>query len=159
MPRDYKIKPLSVENVALAYPLIQSAQPEIALDAWIAYARKINRCKAAPPKESGIISAESKRGYIHGIFCYSVKPTLDHGTVLSVENFIAVDTGDRAAAIISLIAVMENLARELGCSAIHTHIPDHWISKASCGTAMLHHLRDAGHQPEFVEFCKTVGAQ
>jgi hypothetical protein len=158
MPRDYKIKMLSVENAALAYPLIQSAQPKIALDDWLVYARKINSRKVAPTNKSGIISAESKRGYIHGIFCYSVQPTLDHGTVLAVENFIAVDTGDRAAAIKSLIAMMGNLARELGCSAIHTHIPNHWISKETRGTAMLHHLRDAGHQPEFVEFCKIVAA-
>ena len=158
MPRDYKIKALSVENAALAYPLIQSARPDVTLDGWIAYAKQINCPKLAPTKDTGIIVAESKRGYIHGVFCYSVRIVLDHNAVLTVENFVAVDAGDRAAAIKSLIAVMDKLAQDLSCSAIHTHIPDQWISTTSSNTTMLHHLRDAGHELDFVKFCKTVGA-
>jgi hypothetical protein len=157
MPRDYNLKPLSAHNAALAYPLIQAALPNVSLDAWIAYAEKLNHPDPALEKAAGIVTAESKRGYIHGIFSYSVRIVLNHDSVLTVENFIALDMGDRAAAIKSLISGMENLAQDLGCSAIHTHVPDHWVSAIAPSAGMLDYLRDAGHNLEFVKFCKTIG--
>lgn len=158
MPRDYHIKPLLAENAARAYPLIQAACPEVSLDAWINYAEKLNHPDPAQTQAAGIVAAESKRGYIHGLFSYSVRIVLNHNAVLTVENFIALDMGDRAAAIISLIDVMESLAQDLGCSAIHTHIPDGWITTIS-GDGLLNHFRNAGHNPEFVKFCKTIDAR
>ena len=156
MLRDYQITDLSGDSAARAYPLIQAAWPEISLDAWIDYAERINHPDPVLTKAAGIVAAESKRGYIHGLFSYSVRIVLNHGTVLSVENFIAMDMIDRAAAIKSLILVMETLARDLGCSAIHTHIPDGWSDDYSGGGAMMDHLRNAGHSLEFVKFCKTI---
>lgn len=158
MPRDYQIKPLLAENAARAYPLIQAACPEVSLGAWIDYAEKLNHPDPARTQAAGIVAAESKRGYIHGLFSYSVRIVLNHDAVLTVENFIALDMGDRAAAIISLIDVMETLAQDLGCSAIHTHIPDGWITTIT-GDGLLSHFRNAGHNPEFVKFCKTIDAR
>ncbi len=158
MSKDYNIKPLKAQNAALAYPLIQTALPHVSLDAWIEYAEKIYDPNPVMAQEAGIVTAESKRGYIHGLFSYSVHNVLNHRSVLTVENFIALDMGDRSAAIKSLLNGMEHLALNLGCSAIHTHIPDHWVSELSASTAMLDYLRDAGHNLEFVKFCKTIGA-
>ncbi len=157
MPRDYHIRPLSPENAARAYPLIQAARPDVSLDAWIEYAERINHPDPELTKAAGIVAAESKRGYIHGLFSYSVRIVLNHNAVLTVENFIALDMGDRAAAIKTLIDVMERLARNLDCSAIHTHIPDDWVTSTPSG-GVLNHLRDAGHNVEFVKFCKTISA-
>jgi len=158
MPRDYKIKALAAENTALAYPLIQSAWPEVTLDAWLSYANNVKHSQPTADKTSGIIVAESARGYIHGLFSYSVKMVLVHGSALSIENFVAVDIGDRAAAIKTLIAGMDKLAQDLGCSSIHTQISDQWVSKSPRNTAIPHHLRNAGHNVELVQFCKKVCA-
>jgi hypothetical protein len=117
MPRDYQIRPLLAENAARAYPLIQAACPEVSLDAWVDYAAKLNHPNPVLTQAAGIVAAESKRGYIHGLFSYSVRIVLNHNAVLAAENFIALDMGDQAAAIISLIDVMETLAQHLGCSA------------------------------------------
>lgn len=153
MPRNYKIKSLSPENAALAYPLIQAVLPAVSLEAWLAYTAKINQSTA---EATGIIIVESSRGYIHGLFHYNEATTLGHGKVLNVDNFIALDTGDRAAAIKMLIGVMEDLAREFGCDAIHTNLPDAWICAKSGTATVLDHLRDAGHERNIVKLSKTL---
>ncbi len=158
MPQDYNLKPLAVNKAALAYPLIQAARPDVTLDAWVEYAEKINHPDPALSKVAGIVTAQSNRGYIHGLFSYSVRIVLNQDSVLAVENFVALDMGDRAAAIKSLIGGMERLAVDLECSAIHTHIPDHWVSDLTKQTGMLDYLRDAGHSLEFVKFSKNIGA-
>lgn len=157
MPQEYHIKPLQAPNAALAYPLIQTALPDVSLDAWIEYARRLYDPDPNPANASGIVTAESWRGYIHGLFSYSVRIVLNQNAVLTVENFIALDIGDRAAAIKSLINGMEILAQKLDCSAIHTHVPDHWVGEKPTSASMLDYLRDAGHNLEFVKFCKTIG--
>jgi len=155
MPRLYKTKSLTSENAALAYPLIQAALPTVSLEAWLAFIADLTQ----PADEgTGIIIVESKRGYIHGLFNYSVAMPLGHGKVLNVENFIALDTGDRAAAIKILIGVMEDIARQFGCGEIHTHLPDTWICAKSGMATVLDHLRDAGHEREIVKLSKTVAA-
>ena len=157
MPRTYHLRTLSQETAPLAYPLIQAAWPEVSLDAWIDYTKQVNRTRADATPSAGIVAAENGRGYIHGLFSYSVQPVLNHQSVLAVDNFIALDTGDRAAAIRSLIDGMENLARNLDCSAIHTQIPDEWATGYPAGGNLLAHLRDAGHNPQYVKLCKVVG--
>lgn len=156
MPRNYQIRSLSGDSAARAYPLIQAAWPEVSLDAWIDYAERINQPHPPLTTAAGILAAESGRGYIHGLFSYSVRVVLNQESVLTVENFIALDMGDRAAAIKSLIVMMETLARDLRCSAIHTHIPDGWTTGYNGGNGLLGHLRDAGHSLEFVKLCKTI---
>ncbi len=159
MLRDYRIKPLSGCSAAKAYPLIQAAWPNVSLDAWIDYAEKLSRADPPITPKAGIVTAESRRGYIHGLFSYSVRVVLNQSGVLTVENFIAMDAGDRAAAIKSLIGVMETMAHDFGCSAIHTHVPDGWTAEYSGGCGMLNHLKDAGHNVEFVKYCKTIDGE
>lgn len=155
---EYDIKPLSGDSAAKAYPLIQAARPEVSLDAWIAYAEQLIDSTPKPAPSAGIVVAESLQGYIHGLFAYTVRLVLNHDAVLTVENFVAVDLADRAAATKALIAVMESMARDHGCSAIHTHIPDGWLVTQPGGSGMLDHLRRAGHEIEYVKFCKALNA-
>ena len=156
MVREYDIKPLTDQSAPKAYPLIQAACPEVSLNAWIDYATQLSVPSPPPTADSGILIAESGRGYIHGLFAFSVRVVLNQRAVLTVENFIAVDMGDRAAATKALIAVMEQLAKDHNCSAIHTHIPDSWNMPRPHGTGMLDHLRAAGHRIEYVKFCKVL---
>lgn len=153
MHRTYTIKSLSSKNAAQAYPLIQAALPSVSLETWLAYAANINKPTA---EATEIIIIESTRGYIHGLLHYNVITTLRHGKVLNVENFIALDIGDRAAAIKMLIGVMEDIGRKFHCAAIHTTLPDAWIRAASNATTVLDHLRDAGHERETVKLSKTI---
>jgi len=158
MPRDYATKILAPENAAQAYPLVQSARPEVTLEAWTAYAERMNAGTVPPVGEKGIVAIESKRGYIHGLFSFWITIALRHGDVLNVENFIAVDMGDRAAAIKTLIRAVDDLARTHGCAAVYTHLPDHWVFGPQTESTMLSHLRDAGHDLESVKLCKMIGA-
>jgi hypothetical protein len=142
-----------VEDAALAFPLIQSAEPNVSLDAWLAYVATLNRTTM---ETTGIIIVQSKRGYIHGLLQYRVTTTLGHGKALDVQHLIALDAGDRAAAIKMLIGVMDDLARKFGCEAIYTSLPDAWIHAKSGMATVLDHLRDAGHERESVKLFKVV---
>jgi hypothetical protein len=153
MPRNYKVRSLLLENAALAFPLIQSAVPNVSLDAWLAYVAAQNQARM---ETTGIIIVQSKRGYIHGLLQYRVATTLGHGKALHVEHLIALDTGDRAAAIKMLIGIMDDLARKFDCAAIYTSLPDAWVHAKSGMPTVLDHLRDAGHERESVKLFKGV---
>ena len=156
MTRSYNIKYLSQETVAKAYPVIRAAYPNVTLDDWLAYTAWINQPADARRSSTGIVSLENMRGYVHGIFSYNTDYMLGTGPVLNVENIVALDTGDRAAAVTQLISAMEDVAINHGCATIHTQIPEFWTS-ASAGRTGLHaHLVDAGHDREMIRFSKHL---
>lgn len=157
MSPDYQVKPLSPDTAAHAYPVIQAAWPHITLKAWIDYFNNLRRSFPAARDMCGVMAAENPNGYIHGLFCYIVHTALNQKAVLVVDNFVALDTGDRAAAIGALLAAMDDLARNLHCSAIHTDIPDSWIIRHGSGRGLLDHLEIFGHSRAFVRFRKAIG--
>lgn len=154
MLQEYVTKPLSGNAASKAYPLIQTASPDVSLDAWIEFARLLTEPHPPVTRAAGIVTAENRRGYIHGLFSYSVRILLNHSSVLTVENFIVVDMGDRAAAVKTLIDDMEPLARRHRCSTIHTHIPDTWAHPGERGVFNM--LQNAGHELEYVKLCKSI---
>ncbi|MDD9904641.1 MAG: hypothetical protein OXT06_13810 [Rhodospirillaceae bacterium] len=155
MLRDYEIRSLSRNNAAKAYPLVQAACPEVSLDAWINYAARLTGSMPSA-SAAGIVVAECARGYIHGLFSYTVRFILNHQAVLTVENFIAVDFGDRDAATKALIADMDRLARDHGCSTIHTHIPNDGAILYPGKSGTQNCLRAAGHEIGSINFCKAL---
>jgi hypothetical protein len=156
MVQEFDVKPLSKNTAAKAYPLIQTACPGVSLDAWIDFAAKLTQPHPPMTLAAGIVTAENERGYIHGLFSYTVRIVLNHNGVLTVENLIAVDMGDRAAAVKALIDGMEALARRFNCTAIHTHIPEGWIENRPQGFGVLNQLQNAGHNPQYIKLCKSI---
>ena len=69
------------------------------------------------------MTVQNARGYIHGLFSYTVEEHLRHGGFLAVENFIVLDLFDMAGAADELLNAMDRVADDLGCSAIHTTCP------------------------------------
>lgn len=157
MPLKYHVRKLPPDGTVRAFPVIQAAWPDVSLDSWVAYVEKLCTPSRVATGSSGIMAAENPRGYIHGLFCYIVHVALNHGSVLVVDNFVALDAGDRAAAVEALLAAMEALARDLRCTAIHTHIPHSWANRYGDGIGIMDHLQNSGHDPAFVKFCKAIG--
>lgn len=156
MIRSYQIKPLSREKAAIAFPVIHAAYPNVTLDDWLAYFTWINQAVETRPFLAGIVSIEDARGYILGLFSYVTGYGLGKGAVLRVEHFVALDTGDRAAAIRRLITAMEDVAQRHGCNTIQTEIPEFWTTMPAGKYGVLAHLSDAGHARETVRFSKCL---
>jgi len=156
MPRSYEIKSLLPEDAAKAYPLIQTAMPRVTLEDWLAYTVWLSQPAATHQKPAGVMALENSLGYIHGLFSYSTGYGLGSGPVLNVDNFIALDTGDRAAAVTKLIDAIEDLAHDNGCATIHTHLPESWTKRSSGRTNLHTRLINAGHGPHAVKLSKTI---
>ena len=156
MPRSYTILFLSKTDAARAYPLIQSASPNVSLEEWIAYFTRLSQLAESHGRVSGVVALESRRGYIHGLFSYCTGHRLGVGPILNVENFIAIDAGDRASAITSLIDAMERLAHDHGCATIHTDIPDTWATSSPQPSGLVAHLLKAGYDRESVRLSKST---
>ncbi|MDA0664231.1 MAG: hypothetical protein O3B08_15525 [Proteobacteria bacterium] len=156
MPVAFHIKYLSRENAPNAYPVIRAAYPSVSLDDWLAYYAWISQPAEARHFSAGVVSIENARGYIQGLFSYVTGYGLGRGSVLSVENFVALDTGDRAAAIRRLIGAMEDVAHKHGCVTIHTQIPEFWTTVTAEKYGVHAHLADAGHDREMVRFSKFL---
>ncbi|MBL4719699.1 MAG: hypothetical protein JKY20_01020 [Alphaproteobacteria bacterium] len=161
--QQYKATPIREHDAARVFPLIQATRSDVSLEAWLAFIAALNaRYDRDPVSEKvgwppcGILAIESSRGYFHGVFSYNVGCTIDHHAVLEVSNFIAVDALDRAAAVKALIAVLDDVARTLRCTAIHTQLSGDWRDGALISSQLRDHFHSAGHAPRFLNFYKPL---
>lgn len=121
----FKVRPLSAACVNQAFPLIQTALPGVTLAAWrdFAAAQMPGGTTRAGEQESGILAVTDRRGYIAGLCSYRLVPDLVHGRLLDTGHFLAFDLLERQPVAEALAATLEALAREHGCTAVHTHLP------------------------------------
>lgn len=156
MPRTFTAKTLSADQAAQAFPLIQTIVPSISLEHWSDFVRLVNRPQAPQARQAGIMTVQSERGYIHGLFCYTVGVDLRHGPVLSIENFVALDLVERELAVKALVNAMEKMAHRLDCRAIHVHLPDELVLPPESRQWLLSIFERAGHTVETVRLCKHL---
>ena len=156
-----KIRPLSAERVTQAFPLIQTALPEVTLAAWRDFAAMLLAGGDAGGDtrgeawEGGILAATDGRNYIAGLCTYRVVPDLVHGRLLDAGPFLAFDMiGHPVAA--ALAAALEALARERGCHAVHTRLPHRNAGPDPDGLSGL--LAARGHRIESLGLCKRLVA-
>ena len=168
MPNQYKALPLDARRIDQAFPVMQAAMPGLDIKSWRTFAAKLvgarpaRRTPAADGKvvslptarRSGIVTVQLGRsGYIHGLFTYQVVPHLGHGRVLQVDNFIALDLFDPAAAADKLMEEMEHLGRALGCGAIHVLLRQ---PEAMGRAVVLRRFEELGHHREGLHLCKGI---
>ncbi len=154
-----KIRPLSAERVSQAFPLIQTALPEVTLAAWRDFAAALMSGGDAPggAREGGILAVTDERDYIAGLCSYRVAPDLVHGRLLDADHFLAFDLLDRRPVAEALAEALEALARERGCRAVHTRLP-HKITAPDPGHGLSGLLAARGHRVESLGLCKRLVA-
>jgi len=153
-------KPLQKRQIDQAFPVVRAILPELAVERWRAFAAALlDRAQGAPAASvspAGIMTVQNERGYIHGLFSYSAHEHLHHGRILTVENFVVLDLFNLSGAAAELLRAMDTVARGLGCSAIHTNLPDSFSNLPDyCGT-VLSYFRDQGHAVETLRLCKSL---
>jgi len=166
----YVAKPLGSRQIDQAFPVVSASVPDLEVERWRNFAtgvlgdaggRRNGRGRTATPPEeetpglAGIMTVQSRRGYIHGLFCYAVEEDLRHGKVLAVDNFVVLDLFDTEAAASVLMRSMEHLARSFGCCAIHTQLPDPGQAPVE-HNPMLRAFRNDGHVVENLRLCKPL---
>ncbi|MGQ9368129.1 hypothetical protein [Azospirillum sp. ST 5-10] len=150
-------KPLDRGQIDQAFPLVRTIAPELTVERWRAYAGAAIGRRGGAAATRGIMTVQNDRGYIHGLFSYSVEENLRCGRILVVDDFIVLDLFDVAAAASTLLRSMDGLARSLSCRSIHTNFPeaDHSLP-GYCRTVMAF-FRDEGHAAGALRLCKPVG--
>lgn len=167
MDESFIAKPLGRRQIDQAYPLIGAIAPTLGVERWRAFAAAMigEGATAAPGGTipSGIMTVQNANGYIHGLFSYNVEQDLRHGRALVVDNFVVLDLFDLPGAAEVLLHAMDGLARDLGCTAIHTNLPEPYAALSAGSAAggpasqVLDCFRGEGHRTETVRLCKAFG--
>ncbi len=127
----YLVRPLALDQIPQAFPLVSMLDTALTMEQWQDYAgamirstgdrngRRADVSLAGGPREDHhMLSVQSGQGHIYGVSAYWLKPDLRRERVMEIENFAVVDvTGTRRAARV-LLDGLEALAREQGCSCI-----------------------------------------
>nr|WP_255635714.1 hypothetical protein [Azospirillum sp. 412522] len=161
------MKPLGRRQIDQAYPLVCAIAPGLGVGQWRAFAAAALDGGAVDgagggtgndnrPANRGIMTVQNARGYMHGLFSYAAEPHLLHGRTLSVDNFVVLDLFDVTGIAETLLQAMEDLARRLGCAAIHTTLPDRHIPRDSRRDPVPDCFRTVGHRQETIRFCKDL---
>jgi len=111
--------------------------------------------RATMPSRS-IMTVQSDRGYIHGLFSYGVEEHLRHGRILAVDNFMVVDMFNPAGTASLLLRAMDQIAHILGCKAIHATLPASYTELPEYYNAVLSYFRNQGHAVDTLRLCKTL---
>ena len=147
MTKTFSTFTLTAEQIAVVFPLVSAAVPEIDLTRWRSFARPLAE-DVAPPK-SGVIGLRNAAGYACGLLAYRVEPSLRHGAALAVDLFIVLDLVNDEEATQALLQVAEAKASELQCSALH-------IRSDRAQTRLSDRLAAAGHRAEASVFSKVI---
>jgi hypothetical protein len=133
----YLVRPLALDQIPQAFPLVSMLDTALTMEQWQEYAGAMiwstgerNGRQAGGPVAGGpgvssgphedhhMLSVQSGQGHIYGVSAYWLKPDLRRERVMEIENFAVVDvTGTRRAARV-LLDGLEALAREQDCSCI-----------------------------------------
>ncbi len=152
--RQLRIRPLTAERIAQAFPLVQMSLPQVTLDAWCDFAAALVAQGASAA--TGIILVVGERDTIAGLCSYRVDHDLVHGRLLSAEHFLAFDLLDRRAVARALAEGLEGLARQHQCTAIHTQLPRRGDAAPDRGGGLLDVLSTLGHRVEYIGMCKLL---
>jgi hypothetical protein len=162
--RQLTTRPLSAARVIQAFPLIQTALPGVTLAAWRDFAAALMSGRNArgdawgDAREGGILAVTDRCDYIAGLCCYRLVPDLVHGRLLDAGHFLTFDLLDRQPVAEALAAAVEALARERGCSAVHTRLPHRNDAPPDPGDGLSGLLAARGHRVESLGLCKRLVA-
>jgi hypothetical protein len=155
MSQRFRIAALAEHQIAQAYPVVQAVRPDITLEQWRAFAAVCGAGRR-PRAASGIMTVQDQRGYIRGLFSYSIERDLNHGRILLADNVIMLGMGDRGRLMAVLLEAMESLARQHGCAAIRTHLREA-VDATDARLTVAERFRDGGHRIVGLTLCKTIG--
>lgn len=154
MPDRYTVKHLSLDDVARAYPLLQSVDSDLSFERWKKYAAgRLTPGASASRAHTGIVAVENSQGYLQGLFGYRVDTDLKWGLTLQCENLVALSLVKPGPVFAVLMEAMESLARKRGCKALQVTVRQPSEDQPRIGRR---YLETAGLSAESIRFCKHL---
>lgn len=129
MPACFDVRPLTPQRIPEAFPLVASLDQNITAQQWSDYASAF---VGTPDRSAvcGILTLQDPQKNIVGLSVYHIRPDLHRGRLLVIENFAIVSLIKVQQAALTLLAAMEDLARDLGCSCLAVSLLDRRIRRS-----------------------------
>ena len=147
------IVPLRGQRIAQVVPLVQTRKPDYTLDMLMcALQEKTER----GTEDEGIVAFETDRGYVVGLFTYSVLRDVIDGALLMVNNFISMDVIGRYGTVDAMLLEIEALARRTGAAKVKINLVDEIEGFPRNVDSVTAKFRAAGLQFEGMSLTKAV---
>lgn len=141
------VKPLAPPEIGALYPIVRTVEPRLTLQQWQRYAARIGRGRG----RGVLVAHRSGAPFPCGALCYRMQHAIGADKLVEIEHLAAADLLDPDPVLAALLASLETLARENGCGAIRTALPN-------LPPALIRAFGGAGHQLCGVVLGKTLGA-
>ena len=132
-----------------AYPLVRTATPEVSVEQWLDYARKVRM-------RGGLLGLMGPQSTLFGLLTYRGEESLRHGRIFVVDNFLTFELNRAAPGRQALSDAAEALARKQGCNAIELRLDSRGF--AIDRSAKARSWLDLGHTFQGVVFTKILDA-
>ena len=153
MPTALNIVPLQGQRIAKIVPLVQTRKPDYTLDMLMgALQEQLER----GTEDEGIVAFETDRGYVVGLFTYSIFRDVIDGAFLMINNFISMDVIGRYGTVDTMLREIEALARRTGASKVKISLVDEIEGFPRNVDSVTAKFRAAGLQFEGMSLTKHV---
>lgn len=125
----YSVRPLTPERIPEAFPVVAFLDQEVTAQQWSDYASAI----VGPIGQGdghGIMTLQDPQGHIMGLSVYHIRPDLQRGRVLMIENFAVVTLIGAQQAASTLLAAMEELAQNEDCRCLAVSLLDRKVRRS-----------------------------
>lgn len=119
----YNVRPLSLERIPEAFPVVAFLDERVTAQDWSNYASAVVAANGQGGGH-GIMTLQDPQNHIIGLSVYHIRPDLQRGRVLVIENFAVVTLIGVQQAASTLLASMEELARERDCACLAVSLLD-----------------------------------
>lgn len=137
----YVFRPLTAEQVDIAYPLVRELFHGLTMDQWRYYALQLIDEKPQAASHHGINVAERPERYLRGLFSHHVIPDPEHGERLMIDCVVVPDAMDRTVLAESLLQAAERLADQHGCNDVQVQLDarNQWIAPLFASAGCICH--------------------
>lgn len=139
----------------MAFPVVQTAFPHLTLGSWQDFAQEMTADKS--PRDNGILEVENDRGVILGLSAFRLMRDLQHGSILTADNLIAVDIVNRESVARALIDALEDMAKIKHCAVIHATVFDRSVRQSKSWLVGM--LTSRAYEIDGLRLCKTLAPE
>jgi len=125
----YNIRRLTPERIPEAFPVVAFLDGEITAQQWSDYASAMVGTNGQSDGH-GIMTLQDPQKHIVGLSAYHTRPDLQRGRILVIENFAIVSLIKAQQAGFTLLAAMEDLARDLECPCLAVSLLDRKVRRS-----------------------------
>lgn len=129
MPYAYSTRPITEDQIDLAYLLIEAAGLDVRRLDWKSFCNRVIEWRGATGLHDEVVVAADVEGHVRGLFVTEMIQSLLFGRVLDVPLFVTASAGDEDGVILDLLEAAKVKAREANCSDIRiwTQGGESWV--------------------------------